>query len=485
MKFPISERTRQRAMQLYEWARAVDPFNLGVSVFLVLMTMFFSLPVVALTGIGSKYTITHYEVTTVRAIGFAALGIASFAIAYYLASKRRSGKKALGLFRYEWNNRRAWIAFAVLFGGGFLIKIARILTGQHLSNMYIDPSDALFLFKFMISLNVLHYMGIAVAFVSYFHLLRSRDQRWRAWSYAAWVTFAIAIVFGLLSVNGRLSLLTPALIYLIAKHYLHSRIHVRIVIVALLAIFVLFPAKMVVRDFSGAINHYFADGKQVFVWYDPRNVSYEMATRHNWDLFDSMSYAGMLDAGRYGQLNVNVTNASDLTMDATVGRIGQLHIFSAVVEATNTYLYGKNIPYIFNHLGVPNPIIEKVVGVGPGTDFAVKYGISTDVLTGVGATQMGDLYMNFGLYGIVLGMAVLGFLYRRIYDSHVAGAYPSGIFVYSILWVALLHGQEQTLSAAYGRALQLFLILFVIQFFISRVPLFGKVRVLDRQSPSA
>ena len=158
----------------------------------------------------------------------------------------------------------------------------------------------------------------------------------------------------------------------------------------------------------------------------------------------------------------------------------QLHIFSTVIENTDNYLYGRNIPYLLNHLGVPNSFIEKIVGIGTGTDFAQRYGISGDPLTGVAPTQMGDLYMNFGLAGIIIGMALLGFFYRWIFVSLAAVPSPSGIFIYSILWIVMMHGLEQSLSAAYGKALQLFLIAFAIQFFISRVPLLGKARILDR-----
>lgn len=476
MKFPVTEKTGQRAIQLYEWAKAIDPFNLGVSAFLVLVAIFFSLPAVVLTGIGSAYTHVHYELTTARAIGYATMGIVSFAVAYYAASRRNRDGKVLGQFRYDWNNKCAWMAFAALFGGGFLIKILRILSGQ-LSSQYLDLNDPLFLLKFMISLNTLHYMGIAVAFVSYFHLLRNNDAGWKAWRNVSWVTTAIAIVFALISTNGRLSLITPILIYLIAKHYLYSRSYRRIITAALVVVLILFPAKMIARDYSAALNHYFAGGKEVLAWHKPKSIT---EPRHNWDFIDSLLYSGALDKERYLRLEVNAENVSALTMDASVGRLGQLHIFSAVVENTDNYLYGRNIPYLLNHLGVPNSLIEKIVGIGAGTEFSVKYGISGDPLTGIGATQMGDLYMNFGPYGIALGMAVLGLLYRKIYDLHVAGAYPSGIFVYTLMWIALLHGQEQTLSAAYGRALQFFLILFVIQFFISRAPLFGKPRLLDR-----
>ncbi len=476
-----SQNSKQRLARIAQWVRSVDPFNLGVSVFVVLLAIFYSLPIVALTGIGSSYTLTHYELTTARSIGYATIGIVSFAIAYYAASRHNRSGKVLGQFRYDWNNKRAWIAFAALFGGGFLIKILRILSGQ-LSSQYLDLDDPLFLLKFMISLNTLHYMGIAVAFISYFHLLRNGDVGWKAWKYVAWLTTAIAIAFALVSTNGRLSLITPLLIYLIAKHHLHSRSHLRVVVVAIFAILALFPLKMIARDYSAAFNRYFANGMEVFAWHKPKSIA---EPRHNWDLIDSLLYSGALDKERYLRLEVSAKNVSALTMDASVGRVGQLHVFSAVIENTDNYLYGRNIPYLLNHLGVPNSLIEKIVGIGAGTEFAIKYGVSGDPLTGIGATQMGDLYMNFGLYGITLGMVVLGLLYKKIYDLHVAGAYPSGIFVYTLLWIVLLHGQEQTLSAAYGRALQLFLILFVIQFFISRVPLFGKPRLLEHGEASS
>lgn len=461
-----------------ERMRKVDLLEIGSSSFIALLTVYFSAPIIALSGFNPKFTLGRYDEVTGRAIVYAMLGIVCFACAYLL-TKRKSQKldTVPRILRYEWNNSRAWLAFIGLFGGGFLIKIARIFSGQDLSSLYISPDDSLLLLKFMISLNALHYMGIAVAFVQYFYLLKKQDPRYRTWMYIAWTTSVVAIAFGLVSITGRLSLITPVLIYLITKQYLHSRNVFRIVATGLLILLVLFPLKMFLRDMPSALDQYFANEQWVFTK-NPRHQVYH-------DLFTDIATMDVLDFYSHKNLNVRPGAISEFATDSTIGRIGQLHVFSAVVEKTNEYLYGRNIPYLFNHLGVPNSMIERVVGIGAGTEFGKKYGIVNESITGVAPTQMGDLYLNFGLAGVLFGMMIFGYLYRKIFEKLAHNPYPSGIFIYSILWIVMLHGLEQSISAAYGRAFQLFLILFVVQFFISCVPLFGKARILDRQSPPA
>jgi hypothetical protein len=285
------------------------------------------------------------------------------------------------------------------------------------------------------------------------------------------------LVFGFLSVTGRLALITPILIYLISKHYLHNRSLRRIVLVSGLVLFVLFPVKMFLRDIPSALNQYFISSHTGF------SHAYKDKSYH--DPIGGIFYSGFLEPERYVDVQVNFGNVRDLAADSTIGRIGQLHVFSVIINNTHEYVYGRNIPYLLNHVGVPNSLIERFAGIGPGTEFGIKNGFVINTWTGVAPTQMGDLYINFGMPGIVFGMMVLGYLFRRIFESLASSPYPSGIFIYSILWIVMMHGLEQSLSAAYGKALQIFLIMVAIQFFISCVPLFGKARILGRQSPSA
>ena len=345
--------------------------------------------------------------------------------------------------------------FFGLLGAGFAIKFYHIFTGAHLRNMYISPNDPLFFFKFFISLNTFHFMALALGFTCYYALLKEGSSRAKIWCFLAWGTFSFEMLCGFLTGGGRFAILIPILLYLITKHYLYQRRLMRIILVGFLTVFVLFPIKQVLRDIPSALNQYFGGQEEIFPW---------LPTFLPKDVFLALSQEEMFELERYQRLQFNAKNAWELTTDSVFGRISQGHVFGVIVERTTDYFYGRPLLYIVNQIGVPNSFIETIAGIGTGTEFGRKYGLVNESLTGVGPTTMGDWYLNFGLVGVVLGMLLYGILFKKICCSLIETISPTGILMYSLFWIVLMHGLEQSISASLGKLLQTFLILLLVHF---------------------
>ena len=438
---------------LYRTIQNLDVFELGISGLFVLIAIHFSGFVLVSLNIRTPYVGGHSDMVTAKSLFFALFGTMAFGLGYWTFSNRTLARKSSGIFQKPWKWERVIYIFLGLFGAGFATKFYHIATGAHLQNMYLDPADPLFFFKFFISLNPFHFMALALAFTAYYALLKEKFPEARLWGFLAWSTFSFEVLCGLLNFGGRLGTLIPILIFLISKHYLHQRSLVRIVVAGLLVVLVLFPVKNILRDIPSSLNTYLGGNQEVFTYHK---------LLQNTDFFYSIENGEIFELARYRQLNINTENTLALAIDGGMGRIGQGHVFSAIVEQTKEYFYGIPILYTFNQLGIPNSLIERISGMGTGTEFGMKYGLVNEALTGVGPTTMGDWYLNFSLAGVIFGMLIYGIFFRKLYELFIQSGALTGILIYSIIWIVLMHGLEQSISASIGKFLQFSLILWFV-----------------------
>lgn len=434
---------------------SLDAFELGISGLLVLLAIHFSGSVLVNLNLGSSYLRAHESLITFQSLIYAFMGIFAFGVGYWFVAGYIGGNKGLVGIQQPWKWERAIYMFFGLLGAGFAIKFYHIFTGAHLRNMYIAPTDPLFFFKFFISLNSFHFMALTLGFTCYYALLKEGSSRAKIWCFLAWGTFSFEILCGFLTGGGRLSTLIPILLFLITKHYLYEKSLMRIIVAGLLIFLVLFPVKHVLRDTPSVLNQYFGGNLEIFPW---------LPTFQPKDPILALSQKEMFELERYQRLRINSANAWELTTDSGFGRIAQGHVFGVIVERTTDYFYGRPLLFIVHQIGVPNSVIETIAGVGTGTEFGRKYGLVDDFYTAVGPTTMGDWYLNFGLVGVVLGMGLYGIFFKKICCSLIGTISPTGILMYSLFWIVLMHGLEQSMSASLGKLLQTFLILLLVHF---------------------
>ena len=84
-----------------------------------------------------------------------------------------------------------------------------------------------------------------------------------------------------------------------------------------------------------------------------------------------------------------------------------------------------------------------------GNEFGRQYGFidRSDFQTSIAPSQMGEMYLNFGLLGLVFGMPLIGAVYRLINDVLAARATnPGTLALWAVAVWPLVHGQESIVA---------------------------------------
>jgi hypothetical protein len=103
--------------------------------------------------------------------------------------------------------------------------------------------------------------------------------------------------------------------------------------------------------------------------------------------------------------------------------------------------------------------------------FAKPYwGLPPGVKTAIAVSQIGELYINYGLTGILAGMFLLGALYRLLY-AYLVLQWPRSlaVFIYIFVFFNLII-IDREFAIAYGALLKQLLLLIVVCAFVSRRP---------------
>jgi len=115
-----------------------------------------------------------------------------------------------------------------------------------------------------------------------------------------------------------------------------------------------------------------------------------------------------------------VSDNLQVVRDTVIGRQASLiQNVALVIRLTPSalpYLYGRDYWSLPLLVLVPRFLWpSKPMSGLQGADFTYTY-VGSNLATSTAVTSFGDLYMNFGLPGIVVGMMVIGMFYRTVYD---------------------------------------------------------------------
>lgn len=155
-----------------------------------------------------------------------------------------------------------------------------------------------------------------------------------------------------------------------------------------------------------------------------------------------------------------------------INRVSVSFIISAIVDnPTFTYGYGffEQFMYAFR---VPT----YSYAIPDGNLFGRFYSIidSHDYLTNVAISIVGDLVLHLSTVGVVLGMFVIGVLYRWVSSLSEVQDKLSWI-IYAMLWPIMLHGLESPVSILCGTVMRMVL-LCVIYYYVGRFFLVPSVK---------
>jgi hypothetical protein len=91
-----------------------------------------------------------------------------------------------------------------------------------------------------------------------------------------------------------------------------------------------------------------------------------------------------------------------------------------------------------------------------GNEFGRELSLiqEADTSTGIAVTNIGDLYINGGIPGIVAGMLLCGVLFRTLV-SLAQSSRPGPVLLYSLMWPICLHGTESPVSVFWAASLKM------------------------------
>lgn len=430
-----------------KWAKTkianFNLFELGNSVVLLNLLMFYLVPLSFLLGFSSGFTLINYQVPW-RALGYVAFGIAAFAVGYFNSLARHLAKKTPNVFIGDWNLKRTRIVFWVIFLTGTVSKIIRILAGGYFVKNNLNPLFGQNVFYSLIGyLDWFYYIALAISLINYFRLKKIGDNNYRMWGWLAFSVLSLEIAYGVPSCC-RITVVSPLLVYLLTKSYLSKIRYREIALTFAVVAFILFPLGNFCRNPLTLKNYHIVNPPQ-----------------DNQKLINSR--------------NINISNAGNFLIDSFLSRINQSFVFSKILDAPPELLapYGSSLSNFLLTLGPPRFIWKnKPLSTNSlSNDFGHKLDILApeDFTSSVGPTMIGDIFINFGIAGIIFGMLLIGMIFRFIYDYliRLTNVSSSGLMIYSVFWIQIILGMENEIAPVWAGLIKLFAMLFAIHFFLT------------------
>lgn len=320
----------------------------------------------------------------------------------------------------------------MIYSIGLLARLFLVMRGQ--ATFLLAPSQ---------SLTYLHIFQVFENFCIYGYALYTiwlLTMPYKRGRLVIWLLMLfIEIAFGLFS--GWKGFIIPLIaIPLLLYHYLRRRLFIRqilrwAVIVVVILIFVIFPL----------INNY-------------RSAFHEMAGYTS--VHRALSaWSRALSSFQESQLVSTASNSIRSLMNRFVG----LDSFSIII-ANPKYQRGRTLTLFFIAF-IPRFLWSEKPVLDVGRKFAVEYwNQPVNVQNSRAPTAIGELYWNFGLIGVLIGMFILGVIYRTAYLYFIKSSrYVSVIeaFLYVFIFL-ILTNIEGNLSSLFVRLLEQLVLLTII-----------------------
>ncbi|MDP3725180.1 MAG: O-antigen polymerase, partial [Nanoarchaeota archaeon] len=411
---------------LMKKVRNFDYFNLGNSFALYYLFIFFGLPLVYLVGARAVYLdslLAHASISGGIAV-ILILGLLSFAIGYRAMKPRERWTTRLGLHK-QWKEKNTTWTFAALLAITLAGKIVMFLNGHYLISFRIFHLEPLFgsvnstgFGQFTGYFAIPGFALLALAFTRCFELKKQGNASHKVWRKISWALLILEVGSGLLTGN-RLPVITAIMLYAVVRHYAYKKSWKHFIAVVVFSVIVIMPA--------GSFFERPGD---------------------------------MLSA-------LKTSKPGQIVLDTTMGRFSQNVVISSIIKKTEHYSYGKNLLNFFVSLGPPRFIWkDKPVISFQGNKFGREYGVINDFdfNTNVGPTIVGDLYMNFGFWGIIGGLFAFGLIFRFLFDLLISfpARAPGGVLIYAVLWPDLIKGMENDVASVLAGAVKLAIFMYCI-----------------------
>ncbi len=484
---------------LKEKIKNFDYFELGNSWVLLYLFSFVSFPAAVYLYLIPVATIKYIVayglfILNWKIIIYLSLGLFGFIAGYHIVGSLWLDKlvsKIPNIFKKEIKSERVILAFWFSFLIGVGVKVLKIFKGVYF-HLYQDQSFANWKFSGLVGyLDMFNLLAIGLAFCRYFQLLKQGDVRYKTWRLIAWGTLILDFGYNFFGAR-QFAVVSSIMIYLVAAHYFWKPSYKRAVMAAVLLFAVLMPLGvyykqslnefLILKDWPIAekMSRQELNSKVEILYHARPGLTAEDAK--NFLSKELFSYSPS-ELGREENKFIGFTRWA---VNSSIGRIGfSYEIVSAVIMKTQSFLHGENLKYFFINLGPPRflwankPVTSDVMN---GNVFGRSYGVinKEDFQTTAAPTFVGDLYMNFGLAGIILGMFFFGVLFRFIFDYLIKynGNLLAGVIIYSIIWLQFMKGFENWIAPVCAGIVKMFIMMVILYFLLvldfNKINLYGK-----------
>ncbi len=397
-------------------------FSLGISYTLYFFMQYFFAPIcfllsqnidslVMMNAVFSLFEVKNLDVFTTRSIIYSLAGFAAFLLGFYLVPAKIWTINNEFISK-KWGAKRAEKIFWIFLLGAFAFKTAKVLAGDPIADVVEGYIKHGFItnpyITFYLSFNWLHFVALVVINVAYFEAKAAghdsvliKRLKLLANGYTVFY-FALSLLTG-----SRTATLFPLLSYLIIRQY-YSPVRFSLVkftyfISSLVLLIVVI--KILLAEWTGTEGYDMDDGvifALFYVLFNRVNLSHVVASV--------------------------IERAQQAFPNGTLGQFW--------VEMS---LYGSERKNILdgNELG-------RAIGVAT----------ETDTVTGVAVTNMGELFINFDVWGIIFGMLLTGVLYKILFANCQRRA-PLAVMMYALMWPILIHGMESPITVLYATAIKM------------------------------
>ncbi|WP_445779259.1 O-antigen polymerase [Shewanella sp.] len=398
-------------------------FSLGASYFFYCLMQYFFTPLCWwlaqhiemlswMNEIFIFYEQQDLSIFTTKSITYSFIGIVAFFSGYNLLPARLARTRSK-LFKRNWNLLRAERIFWLIFISGFSLKLLKIIGG-------LDIESAIFVERgvisnqtllFFLSLNWLHLVGFVIINIVYQEANLVGHRSLRRFKMLAYLV-SIFVITASLAGGSRMATLAPVIALLIINRYYSRRSFsfVKYAFYLLFFVVIIFFVQFILLSISKTYNST-----------DEVNSGFRFA------FFYILFY------------RVNMSQAVAVVLEK-----GQL----AFPDGT----FGQ----FWIDMGIYG---SEKINIIDGNEFGRAMGLITpeNFTTGIASTNIGDLFINHGLWGIVFGMLTTGFIYKLLF-SNCERPFPVFIMLYSLLWPILIHGVESPISVLYSTSIKMILL---------------------------
>jgi len=172
-------------------------------------------------------------------------------------------------------------------------------------------------------------------------------------------------------------------------------------------------------------------------------------------------------------------------LQKTVIRLDGIGVASVIIRDTPTvspFQNGRTL-VLFFYSFVPRLFWPGKPSITIGQWITDTYGPGPQIHSNTGPTFIGDLYLNFGLWGVLLGMAFFGFV-LRLFQAYFLGARPTapGLLAAAIVVSGIITRIEGTLAQTLSTAFFAFIPLWLVH--LALVQVGGTVRISSETQTS-